>query len=107
MSPTSPTRRCTANSAEGCRTRETFSFGFDGDFQVESYLRHQGTKFVNRFDANSLLYITKAADYFDVTKRQPAAALLREAASKTKYLVISYSSDWLYPTYQSKELVQT
>ena len=78
--------------------KSDFSFGFDADFQVESYLRHQGSKFVRRFDANSLLYITRAADYFDLTKQiMPAAALPGEAANKTKYLVISYSSDWLYP----------
>ncbi|HBG21199.1 MAG TPA: homoserine O-acetyltransferase [Desulfobulbaceae bacterium] len=88
--------------------KETFSFGFDGDFQVESYLRHQGTKFVGRFDANSVLYITKAADYFDVTEKMSKAGPLHEGGRhKIKYLVISYSSDWLYPTYQSKELVQT
>lgn len=88
--------------------KETFSFGFDGDFQIESYLRHQGSKFVNRFDANSVLYITKASDYFDVVDRM--AALARPNANtgrQAKYLVISYTSDWLYPTYQAKELVQT
>lgn len=88
--------------------KETFSFGFDGDFQIESYLRHQGSKFVNRFDANSVLYITKAADYFDVVERM---GKMKDLNSKhlehTKYLVISYTSDWLYPTYQAKELVQT
>ena len=88
--------------------KETFSFGFDGDFQVESYLRHQGVKFVNRFDANSVLYITKAADYFDIGER--LAQLPRPSGDKqpkSKYLVISYTSDWLYPTYQAKELVRT
>lgn len=88
--------------------KETFSFGFDGDFQIESYLRHQGSKFVNRFDANSVLYITKAADYFDVVERM---GKMKNLTSKhhehTKYLVTSYTSDWLYPTYQAKELVQT
>ncbi|WP_457575672.1 homoserine O-acetyltransferase MetX [Desulfomarina sp.] len=90
------------------QNKKTFSFGFDVDFQVESYLRHQGNKFVARFDANSLLYITKAADYFDVVDRMnhsgPANDRTREAI---KYLVISYTSDWLYPTYQAKELVRT
>ena len=87
--------------------KSDFSFGFDADFQVESYLRHQGNKFVRRFDANSLLYITRAADYFDLTKQiLPAAALPGEAAIRTKYLVISYTSDWLYPTYQARELVR-
>ncbi|SDP67588.1 homoserine O-acetyltransferase MetX [Desulforhopalus singaporensis] len=88
--------------------KEAFSFGFfDGDFQVESYLRYQGSKFVDRFDANSLLYITKAADYFDVVDRVTASGPLKGGdLQKVKYLVISYSSDWLYPTYQAKELVQ-
>jgi len=87
--------------------KEQFSYGFDVDFQVESYLRHQGSKFVKRFDANSLLYITKAADYFDLVERQPPARSIRDiAGARTRFLVISYSSDWLYPTYQSKELVK-
>ncbi len=88
--------------------KETFSFGFDGDFQIESYLRHQGTKFVNRFDANSVLYITKASDYFDVVERMGKIERpSKKNSEKRKYLVISYTSDWLYPTYQAKELVQT
>lgn len=85
-----------------------FSFGFDADFQVESYLRHQGSKFVKRFDANSVLYITKAADYFDLIQREaPARSLQDIHGAATRYLVISYTSDWLYPTYQAKELVQS
>ncbi len=87
--------------------KKDFSFGFDADFQVESYLRHQGSKFVQRFDANSLLYITKAADYFDLMERGTDRELFQDARSSgMKFLVISYTSDWLYPTYQSKELVQ-
>jgi homoserine O-acetyltransferase len=88
--------------------KETFSFGFDGDFQVESYLRHQGSKFVNRFDANSVLYITKASDYFDVVDQMAASGPIKgDTGHNIKYLVVSYTSDWLYPTYQAKELVQT
>jgi homoserine O-acetyltransferase len=89
------------------QNKETFSYGFDGDFQVESYLRYQGSKFVDRFDANSLLYITKAADYFDVVDlmNRPVAKQPTEV-KRIKYLVVSFSSDWLYPTYQAKELVQ-
>ncbi len=85
-----------------------FSFDFDADFQVESYLRHQGSKFVQRFDANSLLYITKASDYFDLVDRT-ATGISSEyfSAANSKFLVVSYTSDWLYPTYQAKELVQT
>ena len=87
--------------------KNDFSFDFDGDFQVESYLHHQGLKFVRRFDANSLLYITKAADYFDLTAQQEGAGSLALGSSTAKFLIISYSSDWLYPTYQAKELLRT
>lgn len=87
--------------------KESFSYGFDGDFQVESYLRYQGSKFVERFDANSLLYITKAADYFDVVELMKTSDFSRKPKEdRIKYLVVSFSSDWLYPTYQAKELVQ-
>ncbi len=87
--------------------KSDFSFAFEADFQVESYLRHQGSKFVRRFDANSLLYITRAADYFDLVERsKPADTLPTGEKTDTKYLVISYSSDWLYPTYQARELVR-
>ncbi len=81
-----------------------FSFNFDADFQVESYLRYQGQKFVDRFDANSFLYITKASDYFDL-RRQHGNDSEAEAFAKAKarFLVISFTSDWLYPTYQSKD----
>jgi homoserine O-acetyltransferase len=84
--------------------RDTLSFGFDSDFQVESYLHHQGKKFVDRFDANSLLYITKAADYF-VLARGDGSMLVNEGLANVTFLVVSFSSDWLYPTYQSKALV--
>jgi homoserine O-acetyltransferase len=87
--------------------RERVGYGFDVDFQVESYLRHQGSKFVHRFDANSLLYITKAADYFDLVERRPPARSIRDLTdAATRFLVISYTSDWLYPTYQARELVK-
>jgi len=86
--------------------KNDFSFNFDADFQVESYLRHQGSKFVNRFDANSFLYITKAADYFDLTTRltQEGKSVLSKALAR--YLVISFTSDWLYPTRKSKAMVK-
>ncbi len=88
--------------------KETFSFDFNADFQVESYLRHQGTKFVHRFDANSVLYITKASDYFDVVDAMNSSGPINNSKEdKIKYLVVSYTSDWLYPTYQAKELVKT
>jgi homoserine O-acetyltransferase len=89
------------------QNKQSFSYGFDVDFQVESYLRYQGSKFVQRFDANSLLYITKAADYFDLAQREPPAPTLADIGDAAiKFLVISYSSDWLYPTYQAKEIVR-
>jgi homoserine O-acetyltransferase len=87
--------------------RADFSYNFDADFQVESYLRYQGSKFVERFDANSFLYITKAADYFDLGLQHGQGSTVR-AFSKTmaRFLVISFTSDWLYPTYQSRKIVQ-
>ena len=85
--------------------RSDFSFNFESDFQVESYLRYQGAKFVRRFDANSFLYITKAADYFDLTGNDEGG-VVGLADTAIRFLVISFSSDWLYPTYQSKELVR-
>ena len=87
--------------------KEDFSFNFGGDFQVESYLRYQGSKFVKRFDANSVLYLSKAADYFDLTSAEHTKESINDlSGSKSKFLIISYTSDWLYPTYQSRELVQ-
>ncbi len=87
------------------RGKEAFGFGFDVDFEVESYLRYRGSQFVNRFDANSYLYITKAMDYFDLTNGKGSVATALEDAS-ARFLVISFSSDWLYPTYQSQEMVR-
>jgi len=87
--------------------KSDFSFNFDVDFQVESYLRYQGTKFVDRFDANSFLHITKAADYFDLGVQHGEGSVAK-AFSKiiAKFLVISFTSDWLYPTYQSRAMVK-
>ena len=87
------------------RDKDTFSFGFDVDFEVESYLRYRGLQFVNRFDANSYLYITKAMDYFDLTSGHQTLNAAMEAVS-ARFLVISFSSDWLYPSYQSQEIVR-
>lgn len=87
--------------------RADFSFSFGADFQVESYLRYQGRKFVERFDANSFLYITRAADYFDLGTSHGDGSLAKALAkAKCPFLVVSFTSDWLYPTYQSRELVQ-
>jgi len=86
--------------------RERLSFNFETDFQVESYLHHQGRKFVQRFDANCFLYVTKAADYFDMELDNPQGyAAQAFARTHTRFLVVSFTSDWLYPTYQSRELV--
>jgi len=87
------------------RGKEAFGFDFDVDFEVESYLRYRGSEFVNRFDANSYLYITKAMDYFDLTSGHPTLASALSAA-QARFLVISFSSDWLYPSYQSQEIVR-
>ena len=87
--------------------KDAFSFNFDADFQVESYLRYQGTKFVERFDANSFLYITKAADFFDLAEEEGEGGLAAAfAKAQAKFLVVSFSSDWLYPTERSRRMVQ-
>ena len=85
--------------------RDTVTFGFDADFQVESYLRHQGSTFVDRFDANSYLYITRAMDYFDLAERY--GGILGEAfrESQSRFCVISFTTDWLYPTTESRKIV--
>jgi homoserine O-acetyltransferase len=87
------------------RGKETFGFDFDVDFEVESYLRYRGSEFVTRFDANSYLYITKAMDYFDLTNGHASLAAAFER-TEARFLVISFSSDWLYPSYQSQEIVR-
>jgi homoserine O-acetyltransferase len=86
------------------QTREDYNFDFSDQFQVESYLEYQGDRFVERFDANSYIYLSKAIDYYDFSSRYGS---IDDAISRTRcsFLVISYSSDWLFPTYQSKELV--
>lgn len=87
--------------------RDGLSWGFDADFQVESYLRHQGAAFVDRFDANSYLYITRGLDYFDLAAGfdgQLAQAF--EQARHVKFCVLSFSSDWLYPTAESRDVVR-
>lgn len=86
------------------RGKDSFSFDFSAEFEVESYLRYRGSRFVDRFDANSYLYITKAMDYFDLAANHstlPAAL----QSSNARFLVISFTSDWLYPSYQSLEIV--
>lgn len=84
------------------RDRDAFGFDFSADFEVESYLRYRGSQFVNRFDANSYLYITKAMDYFDLSAGRGSLATAFDR-TRTRFLVLSFTSDWLYPTYQSLE----
>jgi homoserine O-acetyltransferase len=86
--------------------RRDLSFSFDADFQVESYLRHQGSTFVDRFDANSYLYITRAMDYFDLAARHDDVLADAFRGTRTRFCVVSFTSDWLYPTRESKEIVQ-
>ena len=80
-----------------------YSFKFGTDFEVEGYLRYRGDSFVKRFDANSYLYITKAVDYFDLSSGKLVS---RDKPIDTRFLVISFKSDWLYPCYQSQEIVR-
>jgi len=87
------------------QAREHYGYEFATEFQVESYLKHQGLTFTERFDANSFLYITKAIDYFDLADGLPGLAdAFRNVTAR--FLVLSYSSDWLYPPEQSRELVR-
>jgi len=86
--------------------REAKSFGFDADFQVESYLRYQGLSFTDRFDANSYLYITRAMDYFDLAEEH--GGLLADAfrgAKDTRFCLVSFDTDWLYTTADMREVV--
>ena len=85
--------------------RDTKSFGFDADFQVESYLRYQGSGFTQRFDANSYLYITRAMDYFDLAEEHGGKLADAFANSRARFCVISFDSDWLYPTAESRHIV--
>ena len=85
--------------------REALGFGFDADFQVESYLRHQGLSFVERFDANSYLYITRAMDYFDLAASHDGRLAEAFRGTRTRFAVVSFTSDWLYPTVESRRIV--
>jgi len=87
------------------RGRDGFGYDFKTEFEVESYLKYQGDSFVRRFDANSYLYITKSMDYFDLAAGRGSLVEVFEGV-RTEFLVLSISSDWLFPTYQSKELVK-
>jgi homoserine O-acetyltransferase len=86
--------------------RKALTFSFDPDFQVESYLRHQGSTFVDRFDANSYLYITRSMDYFDLVADRGHVLADVFRGTKTRFCVVSFTSDWLYPTRESKAIVR-
>ena len=89
------------------QSRDIISFGFDADFQIESYLRYQGRSFVERFDANSYLYLTRAMDYFDHSETyRKTLEFINNENNHIKYLVISFTSDWLFPTKENKEIVK-
>ncbi len=88
------------------QARDTKGFGFDADFQVESYLRHQGISFVDRFDANSYLYITRAMDYFDLAEEHGGSLANAFKGSATRFCLVSFDTDWLYPTAESRRVVQ-
>ncbi|WP_377845954.1 homoserine O-acetyltransferase [Bosea sp. UC22_33] len=85
--------------------REAPTFSFDADFQVESYLRHQGLSFVERFDANSYLYVTRAMDYFDLAADHDGVLARAFTGTKTRFCVASFTSDWLFPTTDSRAIV--
>ena len=96
----------TAKFGRRLQERDAVSFGFDADFQVESYLRHQGLSFVERFDANSYLYITRAMDYFDLAAPHDGRLAAAFAGTTTRFALISFTSDWLYPTAESRRIVR-
>ena len=87
------------------QNRDALGFGFDADFQVESYLRHQGSTFVDRFDANSYLYITRAMDYFDLAAAHGGVLARAFKGSATRFCLMSFTSDWLFPTRESRAVV--
>ena len=85
--------------------RDALTFGFDADFQIESYLRHQGISFVDRFDANSYLYLTRAMNYFDLAAEHGGTLANAFKNTKTRFCLISFTSDWLFPTSESRTVV--
>jgi homoserine O-acetyltransferase len=87
------------------QSRSAPTFSFDADFQIENYLRYQGLSFVDRFDANSYLYVTRACDYFDLASDYGGSLAAAFKGSKTRFCVVSFSSDWLYPTSASRAIV--
>ncbi|WP_291133228.1 homoserine O-acetyltransferase [Erythrobacter sp.] len=95
----------TAKFGRRLQDRDATSFSFDADFQVESYLRYQGSGFTQRFDANSYLYITRAMDYFDLAEEHGGKLANAFAGSSARFCVVSFDTDWLYPTSESRHIV--
>ena len=91
------------NRPDGSKGAKTF--GFDADFQIESYLRHQGLSFTDRFDANSYLYITRAMDYWDLAEEHGGVLAHAFRESRARFCLVSFDTDWLYPTAESKVIV--
>ncbi len=87
------------------QNRDKVTYGFDADFQIESYLRYQGSTFVDRFDANSYLYITRAMDYFDLAADCGGVLANAFKGTKTRFCVVSFTSDWLFPTSDNRQIV--
>lgn len=87
------------------QNRQSVTYGFDADFAVESYLRYQGSTFVDRFDANAYLYITRAMDYFDLAEENGGVLANAFQGIKTRFCVVSFTSDWLFPTSESRAVV--
>jgi homoserine O-acetyltransferase len=86
------------------RNATGMSFGFGPDFQIESYLHHQGVTFVDRFDANSYLYITRAMDYFDLEADYDDVLAEAFRGTRTRFCLVSFTSDWLFPTVENKRV---
>lgn len=87
-------------------SKERLGYDFSHDFEVENYLKYRASNFVQRFDANSYLYLSKALDYFDLAEDTGGDLVHAFAKAKCSFLVISFTSDWLYPSYQSKQMVK-
>ena len=96
----------TGKFGRNLQDRDAKSFGFDADFQVESYLRYQGSGFTQRFDANSYLYITRAMDYFDLAEEHGGKLANAFAGTAARFCLVSFDSDWLYPTAESRHVVR-
>ena len=95
----------TAKFGRRLQDRSSKSFGFEADFQVESYLRYQGSGFTQRFDANSYLYITRAMDYFDLAEEHGGKLADAFAGTSARFCLVSFDTDWLYPTSESQHIV--